>query len=121
MEIELNFFIDILKILPLNSICYIQAPSLTSTILLEHLEFDKEPYYRYFQLDTFNRKLLTDCIINENIQEDIQSIEIRLDDLLVLEGYDRLEYFTVSKVLKLPDCLYEKYFDKDVFNISKDW
>jgi hypothetical protein len=121
MEIELTFFIDILKILPLNSICYIQAPSLTSTILLEHLEFAKVPYYRCFQLNVFNKKLFTDCITNENIQEDIQSIEIRLDDLLLLEGYDGLEYFTISKTLKLPDCLYEKYLYEDVFNISMDW
>ena len=64
---------------------------------------------------------MTDCITNENIQEDIQSIEIRLDNLLLLEGYDRLEYFTVSKALKLPDCLFEKYINEDVFNVSKDW
>ncbi|WP_418264584.1 hypothetical protein [Flavobacterium faecale] len=119
--IEKDFFIDTLKIMPENSICYLQAPNLSSKLLLRVLQDSEYEYYLKIKLDNLNRKLLINCILSENIQEDLQSIEIKKDDELLFEGFDGVEYGTISNKLKLTEDYIKKYINDDFCNISNDW
>lgn len=119
--IEKDFFIDTLKIMPENSICYLQAPNLSSKLLLSKLEQSEFKYYRYLKLNDINRQLIINCISLENIQEEIQSIEIRRNGVLLFEGFDGVEFGTISSKLKLTDDYIKKYINDDFCNISINW
>jgi hypothetical protein len=118
---EQDFFIDVLMIMPINAVCYIQAPNLDSINLLNKLKQSNSEYFRLLELDDFNRQLIIDCILLENIQEDIQTIEIRYKDQLLFEGFDGVECGTISNKLKLTDNFINKYINGDLCNISTDW
>jgi len=119
--IEQEFFIDILKIMPENAVCYIQAPNLSSANLLSKLNKSNVEYFKVLVLDDFNKQLIINCVLLENIQDDIQSIEIRFKDQLLFEGFDGVECGTVSKKLKLSDDFISKYINDDICNISTFW
>lgn len=121
MMIEQEFFIDVLKILPLNSVCYLQAPNLGSIVLLKQLKQSNVEYYKLLELDDFNRQLIIDCILLEKIHEDIQAIEIKYKNQLLFQGFDGMECGTVSNKLKLSDDFINKYINDDLCNISTDW
>lgn len=119
--IEQDFFIDVLKIMPENSVCYLQAPNLSSTALLSKLSPSEFEYYLLLKLDTINRLLIIDCVLSENVQEDIQMIEIKYNNKLLFQGFDGVEYGTISNKLKLTDDFIHKYINNDLCNISMEW
>lgn len=121
MTIEQSFFIEILNIMPLNSVCYLQAPNLDSSALLKKLEETEYPYYKSIEISNVNKELIIDCILNEDIQDDIQSIQIRFGETLLFEGFDGVEFGTISKNIALTNDFIEKYVNDDFCNISNDW
>ncbi|SDI26805.1 hypothetical protein SAMN04488062_1334 [Flavobacterium omnivorum] len=121
MTIEQSFFIEILNIMPLNSVCYLQAPNLESSTLLKKIEDTDYPYYKSIKINRVNKELIIDSILNEDIQDDIQSIQIRFDGVLLFEGFDGVECGTISKNIDLPSDFVEKYVNDDFCNISNNW
>ncbi|WP_264531659.1 hypothetical protein [Flavobacterium sp. N502540] len=119
--IEQEFFIDILKIMPTNAVCYLQAPNLSSINLLNKLKQSDLVYFSVLELNESNLQLIINCILEEDIQDDVQTIEIRYENYLLFEGFDRVQYGTVSNKLKLRDDFLNKYINDDLCNISTIW
>ena len=120
MTKEQAFFIDVINILPLNSVCYLQAPDLSSKTILFRLKLTEYPYYKSLELNQENKNLFIESILHENIQEDIQSIEVRNNDTLLFEGFDCVEYGTISRTLLLSDYFKRNYINDNFCNISEN-
>jgi hypothetical protein len=121
MTTEKSFFIEILNIIPLNSVCYLQAPNLELLKLLKNLEDTEYSYYKSIKINPVNKKLIIDSILYDDIQNDIQSIQIRFNDTLLFEGFDGVKYGTISKSIDLPNHFIENYINDDFCNISDEW
>jgi hypothetical protein len=121
MDDTQSYMIDILNLVPDAAQCYIQAPNSDSEKLLQLTKNSPFDWFRQVQLSPSNKKLLCDLIKIENIQADFQSIEIRLKDQLLFEGYDGMEYGTISKSLILPKHFIEFYINKQMCIISSQW
>ncbi len=121
MTVTQSYTIDIIKLVPDDSICYIQAPSNDNSQFLNLMKPSQFEYYLQIVLTPANKELLTKVIANDNVEEYFQSIEIRHNNQLLFEGYDGMEYGTVSKNLKLPVEFIEKYIGEEMYIVSKEW
>ena len=113
------FFIDTLKMVPLDADCYIQAPDLDKNIVKTIVEICDMPYYIKIRLHAENIVHLVNLEFNCNISQWIQSMEIRNGSDLLFEGYDAVRYGTFSKNMSMPTWFKEKY--QEDFFISNDW
>lgn len=121
MKKEKTFFIDSLNLMPINSICFFQAPNLDSPELQNLLNATDHAYYVSLELSSINLKLFIKKIIDDDIQDDIQSIEIRVGNKLLFKGFDSVEFGTISKDIILPNEYKNKYINNDFCNISENW
>lgn len=121
MNTKTSYTQDILKIVPNDARFLIQAPNLEDSAILKIMlptEFD---YFKEIKLTALNRNTLIERILNSDIEDDFQSIEIRLDDNLLFEGYDGMQYGTITSKLELPTWFVKKYIENDLCNISNSW
>ena len=116
-----SYIIDVITLVPNNSICYIQAPSIENSGFLSLMQPSSLPHYSQIVLTLNNKKLLTELIANENVEEYFQSIEIRYNNKLLFEGYDSMKYGTISKELELSTQFKKMYIKEDMCIISEDW
>lgn len=121
MTTEQSFFIEVLNIMPLDSVCYLQVPNLDSSTLLKKMEDTEYSYYKSIKINSVNKELIINSILNEDIQDDIQSVQIKFDNVLLFEGFDGVECGTISKKIDLPSDFVRKYINDDFCNISNDW
>jgi len=115
-----EFLINVLNILPDDIDCLIQAPCLENSII-QNMMLDSE--YDYYKLIRFDREKKTNFInqeINNLIGNYIQNIQIKKGVDLLFEGFDGVEYGTLSKLLIIPDWFKEKYVP-DICMISNEW
>jgi hypothetical protein len=88
---------------------------------LELMQPTQFEYYKKIVLGEANKKKLLMEIKNHNIEEDFQSIEIRINNQILFEGYDCMEYGMVSKNFEIPLWFINKYIKNDMCSISNDW
>jgi hypothetical protein len=119
-HIDNNFFVDILKILPDKLECFIQAPSLKNPVIERMFQDSGYNYYKLLQLD----KTRKDEIIKQEIETSfamfIQNIKIKVNGILLFEGFDGVEYGTFSKEMFIPEWFKIKYIP-DICMISTEW
>jgi hypothetical protein len=115
-----NFLIDVFSILPDDMECLIQAPSLENSIV-QNMMLDSE--YDYYKLIRFDKERKVHFIneeITNSIGAYIQNIRIKKDESLLFEGFDGVEYGTLSKYMIVPEWFKEKYIT-DICTVSNDW
>lgn len=116
-----SYTIDIFNILPNEASCFIQAPNLEDPEILMLMLPTQFEYYKEIKLTDSNKKKIIEKVTTQNIEEDFQSIEIRHKNQLLFEGYDGMEYGTISKAFKLPIWFIEKYIKSEMCGVSKEW
>ena len=121
MTKEQSFLIDIIEIMTLDSILFIQAPSLEFKPVIDLMKETNFEYYKLIYLNDANKKVLIDAIISDNIQDSIHSLEIRKDNCLLFEAFDRMEYGEISNQITLPRKFVENYIEEKMCIISKTW
>ena len=122
MKENKSYIIDVLNLVPDNSICFIQAPSIDESSTLNDVltpsEFD---CYHQVILSPTNKKTIIEIIKDEEIEADFQSIEIRHNGKLYFEGYDGMQFGTISKELEFPENFIKNYIDSDMCSIAAEW
>ena len=116
-----TYFIDIINLVPDNSVCFIQAPSLENSQLLNLVSASPVEYYKQIILTESNKESLNKIVEVENCEEYFQSVEIKFRGKLLFEGYDGMGYGTISKDLKLPDSFVTAHKNKEIYTVSTEW
>ncbi|MES2330368.1 MAG: hypothetical protein V4539_12245 [Bacteroidota bacterium] len=116
-----TYFIDIINLVPNNSICFIQAPSLENSSLLNVLTPSPFAYYKQIILTVLNKEILNKIIEVENCEKYFQSVEIKINNKLIFEGYDGMVYGTISKDLQLPNSFIKAHKENEMYIVSKEW
>lgn len=115
------YIIEVINLVPDDSICFIQAPSTENSEFINLVTQSPFAYYNQIILTPSNKKSLIKIIINQNIEEWFHSIEMRFNYVLLFEGYDGMEYGTISKNLQLTDLFINNFIKKEMCTVSKDW
>lgn len=116
-----SFLIEIIFLVPDDSICFIQVPSCDNDNFLSLMKDSNFAYYKQVELTTLNKRKLIEFVENENIGTDFQSIKIRLDGKLLFEGYDGMEFGMISQTLKLTKEFTENFIATDLCTVSTVW
>lgn len=116
-----TYFIDIIKLVPDNAVCFIQAPSLDNSQLLGILLPSPFGYYKQITLTPSNKEDLAKIVELENCEEHFQSVEIKFNDKLLFEGYDGMEYGTLSRDLNIPLSFEKAYKYNEMYTVSTEW
>jgi len=120
MNLEKSFIIDVINLMPEDSSAFIQAPSLEAESIVKRMEKTEFEYYTSLKLSRENKDLLIQEIINNDIEDYIQSIEIKNNGQLLFEGFDGVEFGTISSHMNLPEE-FSKYLTEEICTISNDW
>ncbi len=116
-----SFLIEIIFLVPENSTCFIQAPSCDNNNFLSLMTDSNFAYYKQVNLTSSNKKKLIELVENENIGNDFQNIEIRLEGKPLFKGYDGMEFGMVSQTLKLTKEFTDNFIATDVCTVSTIW
>ena len=116
-----QLFIDILRLMPFEADLLIQSPHEEVLSVLEDIEHTKDGVFNTIRLSRENRQRLVYEVIYNDIEEYMQSIQIKIGDQLLFEGYDGLEYGTFSREFQLPTEFLEEYTPKEMVSISNEW
>ncbi len=115
-----NFLVDVLNILPEGIECFIQAPSLDNIIIEKMLQDSNYDYYKFLKLDKTNKDKFIEQELETFFGMYIQKIEIKEKGVLIFEGFDGVDYGTISKNIFIPEWFKEKYIP-DTCTISNEW
>lgn len=117
------FLIDIICLLPKDRAVelLVQAPYDELNHLFKMISFKKDEVYHYIRLNEGNIKTLLYEIIFNDFDGYIQSLEIKVDDCKIFEGYDAMEYGMFSKKFNLSNEFKNKYVPLEMCLISKEW
>ena len=121
MREELEFMIDTIEIVPDNSICYIQAPSIDKANFLELFTESKYNWARQVVLNSENKEKVKNLLLRSEFEDQFHNVTIEKEEEKIFEGYDGMEIGEVSKKLSLPNWYVEKYIESKYCNIAKDW
>jgi len=69
------YIIEVINLVPDESICFIQAPSIENAEFINLMTPSQFAYYTQVILTSSIKKLLIKIIATENIQEDFQSLK----------------------------------------------
>ncbi|MEL4309112.1 hypothetical protein [Joostella sp. CR20] len=118
-----QFFIDVLKLFPVEetSVLLIQAPYEELDEIFKKISFKNDDIHQFVKFDRKNIELVLFETIYNDFVGYIQSIEIKVDDRKIFEGYDTMEYGMFSNKFNLPKEFKEKYTKMDMCMISEDW
>jgi hypothetical protein len=111
---------DILQILPENSNIIIYTTDNELNFKLPNIVLDILEKDRKFQMKN-NLENRTTFFLSINAHNIIDRIEIKQNNELLFEGYDGMEFGTISKKTTLPVFFIENYIKGDMCMISKDW
>jgi len=114
--------IDILKIIPDNSVCFIQAPSIdNSSAILNLFQPSEFAYYQQIILTKENKNEIVKAVVSENIEEYFQNLEIKHNNSLLCKAHDGMEMVTLSESINTPNEFIDKYVKTNLCVISNDW
>lgn len=117
------FFIDTLKILPLDTYCSFQAPNLENQSILKIVNRIHSDFSKVIYLSLLNKMSLISVI--ESDSEIIQSfhyIEINsIQNKKLFEAWDGVEFGYFSKDMEIPDWFKEKHFNFEMYHVCEDW
>lgn len=118
-----QFFIDVLKLFPVEetSVLLIQASYEELAEIFKKISFKNDDIHQFVKLDRKNIELILFEAIYNDFVGYMQSMEIKVDDRKIFEGYDAMEYGMFSKKFNLPKEFKEKYTKMDMCMISEDW
>lgn len=116
-----SLLIDVISILPNEVDCYIQAPSLEDEVILSLMNVTEYEYYRLIKLKGNSKEIFINRIENYSIEEYFQSLEIKLNDILLFKGHDGVEFGIISSSIKLPEWFINRYVKTGMCNTSNDW
>lgn len=111
----------VLKLVPEGAVCFIQAPSCDNPKMLKLMQPSQFDYYTQVPLTIANRQQLVNLVNDEHVEQEFQSIEIRLGDKLLFEGFDGLEIGTISKTVQLPVNFVQNYIHSGQCSVSDRW
>ena len=115
-----NLLTDRLQILPEEIECFIQAPSLENETIQNMMAVTEYDYYKLLRLSKSNRNEFINQELANSIGDYIQNIQIKQGSKLLFEGFDGIEYGTISKSVIIPEWFKEKYVP-DTCMISNEW
>ena len=122
MTIEQSFTIDTLDIVPDNSTCYIQCPSIDDDSKFRELFVPSEfNYNSKINLTSENKQKLKDIIRNESVVDYFQNMTIKHNDITLMEAYDGNVIGIFSKKLNVPQSFLDKYSPTKHAGVSEDW
>jgi len=121
MNLASQFFVDVLNILPDNIKCFFQAPSLENETIQGMMTQSEYVYFNLIIVNEVNKNIFIKEILAHPIVDYINSIEIRLNNKLLFEGYDGLEYGTFSNSVIIPQWFTDKYASEEMYMISNEW
>jgi hypothetical protein len=114
--------IDILKIVPDNSICYINAPSIdNSSAILNLLQPTELIYNKQIKLTKENKTAFINIVTSESIEEHFHNLQIKHNSDLLCEAFDGMDMVTLSKNINVTNEFIDKYIKTDLCCISNDW
>lgn len=116
-----SLLLDVITILPNEIDCYIQAPSLEDDVILSLMNTTKNDYYKCIKLTGPAKDIFMERIVNFQIEGYFQSIEIRLNEKLLFEGYDGVEFGIISNTIRIPQWFVNKYLKTGMCSTAKDW
>lgn len=116
-----NLFLeDLLELFHEDVDCFIQAPSLTNSIIYSLFNETVSGYSMVLSLNRKNKEIFLNQERESSFSIYIQRLEIKLNNRLLFEGYDGCEYGVISKSIDLPDWFKEKYVPERCM-ISSYW
>lgn len=121
MRETLEFIIDVIEIIPENSIFYIQAPSMDNLELLKMMDKSKYDWARQIILTAENKKQLKDLLLETEIEDQFNNITIEKECEKLFEGFDGMEIGEISKKIVIPNWFFEKYIETKYCILSNDW
>ena len=121
MKQTLEFTIDILEIIPDNSICYIQAPSLDDVDFLKVMTESKYDWAQQIILSKENKLKLKKVLLENEIEEQFQNVTIEKESKKIFESFDGMEIGELSKSVIVPNWFFAKYIETEYCIISEDW
>ena len=108
--------IDIIKLVPDNSTCFINAPSIDeNSAVLKLLQVSTNNYDWELTLTPDNKVKLIDIIISENIEQHFHKLAIKHNDAVLFIAYDGMCGVEVTKQINVPDWFAKKYADTLMF------
>ena len=121
MRETLQFIIDLIEIIPNNSICHIQAPSVDESEFLEILDNSKYSWARQIILNSENKNKLKNLLLKIELEDQFQTVTIEKENEKLFEGYDGMEIGEISKNLIIPEWFKEKYIETEYCILSQNW
>lgn len=122
MTTEQSFTIDTLDIVPDNSTCYIQCPSIDDDSKIRELFVPSEfNYNSKIILTKENKQKLKNIIRNEPVVDYFHNMTIKYNDITLMEAYDGNVIGIFSKTLNVPKSFLDKYSPTEHANVSDDW
>lgn len=117
------FLIDVIKILPEDINCFIQAPSLDGKEILNMMVESEFLYFKVIKLNLLNKDSFIKILSNHSITQDFHHIEIRLssNNKKLFEGWDGIEFGHFSKDIEIPNWFEEKYLNEEMYYVSEEW
>ena len=97
-----TFFFDIIQLVPVGSVCFIQAPSLDDFEYQQVMQSSPFPYFQHVVLTAENKERLSKLVKLKQLEKYFHSLEVRVEGNLLLEAFDGMEIGTFSKKFKLP-------------------
>lgn len=109
MTEEQSILIDILKIVPDNSICYINAPSIDDDSIVLKLLVPADNYDWCLTLTADNKQKLTGAINSESIQDYFHRLDIKNGSAHLCEAYDGISTVILPDLKNIPKWFTDKY------------
>lgn len=116
-----NLLVDVLKILPEEVECFIQAPSLENEIIQKMMLDSELDYYKSIKFNKTNKLEFINQELNFSISAYFQNIQIKSDNKLLFQGFDGVEFGTLSKTIFTPQWFKEKYILTELCIVSGEW
>lgn len=121
MSTNCNLLLDALNVLPEEVECFIQAPSLENEVVQKMMTDSDFDYYKVVKLNNKSKKKFIDQVLAYSIADYFQNIQIKYNSKLLFEGFDGVEFGTLSKSIIIPEWFKEKYILTGLCTVSDEW
>ncbi len=108
MTEEDQFCIDVLEIVPDNSVCFIQSPSCDDKVFLNLMQISKYAWAKQIILTRQNKTFLKALISETSIVGEFNNMTIEENGLQIFEGHDGMEIGELSRNIQIPAWYREK-------------